>query len=65
MAVSKLVSKASRTDQLSEIEEMTLVGIISTQLVHSQFTLRTHSLPGLNPNVPIKVINRTLAGSNF
>ena len=64
MAVSKLVSKASRTDQLSEIEEMTLVGIISTQLVHSQFTLRTHSLPGLNPNVPIKVINRTLAGSN-
>ncbi len=64
MAVSKLVNKASRTDQISEIEEMALVGIISTQLVHSQFTQRKHSFPNLNPNVPIKVINRTLAGLN-
>ncbi|NTW44565.1 MAG: asparagine synthase (glutamine-hydrolyzing), partial [Anaerolineaceae bacterium] len=64
MAVSKLVSKASRTDQLSEIEEMALVGMISTQLVHLQFTQRTHSIPALNPNVQLKVINRTLAGPN-
>jgi len=64
VAVSKLVGKASRSDQLSEIEEMALVGMISTQLVHQQFTQKTHKFPVLNPNVPIKVIDHTKADPN-
>jgi len=59
-----LVGKASRSDQLSEIEEMALVGMISTQLVHQQFTQKTHKFPVLNPNVPIKVIDHTKADPN-
>lgn len=63
-AVSKLVNKASRSSQLSEIEEMALVGMISTQLIHAQFSNRSHSVPTLNSNVSLKVIDRTIAGSH-
>jgi asparagine synthase (glutamine-hydrolysing) len=36
-AVGKLVEKARGADRISEVEEMALVGILSTQLLHARF----------------------------
>ncbi len=56
--VQKLLNKASKSSQLSEIEEMALVGIISSQLLHKQFVQKKHSKPKLNLNTPFLIIDR-------
>lgn len=56
VAVKKLVDKARKEPQLSEIEEMALVGIISTQLVEYQFIKRQHSIRDTT-TAPLKIID--------
>jgi asparagine synthase (glutamine-hydrolysing) len=56
-AVKKLVNKASNETELSEIEEMAIVGIISTQILEDQFIQRNHPLIQTT-NAPIKVIDK-------
>jgi asparagine synthase (glutamine-hydrolysing) len=52
-AVAGLVAKARAADEMSEVDEMALVGILSTQLVDHQFVRRppapgpVEALPGL------------------
>jgi len=58
IAASKIVNKAALADQLSEIEEMALVGMISTQMVFSQFINRAHFHPLLNQRTPLKIVDR-------
>jgi asparagine synthase (glutamine-hydrolysing) len=47
-AVTSLVGKAKSGAKLSEVDDMALVGILSTQLVHRQFVQDFH-LPALKP----------------
>ena len=56
-AASKIVNKAAHADQLSEIEEMALVGMVSTQMVFSQFSNREHGQPDLNQHTPLKIVD--------
>jgi asparagine synthase (glutamine-hydrolysing) len=56
-AASKIVNKAAHADQLSEIEEMALVGMVSTQMVFSQFSNREHGQPDLNQRTPLKIVD--------
>jgi asparagine synthase (glutamine-hydrolysing) len=56
--VPKLLNKASKSAQLSEIEEMALVGIISSQLFYDQFIQKKHTKPILNQNTPFRIIDR-------
>ncbi|GAP10760.1 asparagine synthase [Bellilinea caldifistulae] len=57
LAVKKLFLKASNENQLSEIEEMVVVGIISTLLLFDQFILRNGSL-NQTTSAPIKIIDK-------
>lgn len=45
MAVAKLVEKGKKNGRMSETEEMALVGILSTQLLHHQFVERFSDMP--------------------
>ncbi len=44
VAVGKLVQKARSENELSEVEEMALVGILSTQLLHQMYVQRNHAV---------------------
>lgn len=57
LAVKKLVMKASNEAQLSEIEEMAIVGIISTQILDDQYIQKNHPLIQTT-YAPIKVIDK-------
>ncbi|PKO13703.1 MAG: asparagine synthase (glutamine-hydrolyzing) [Chloroflexi bacterium HGW-Chloroflexi-10] len=57
-AVQKLTQKAQNSDQLSEIEEMALVGILTTQLVNHLFIQKQHQIPKRNASTPLLAINR-------
>jgi len=61
IATSKIVNKAALATQLSEIEEMALVGMVSTQMLFSQFINREHAQPGLNQRTPLKIVDRVIA----
>jgi len=47
-AITSLVSKARSGAKLSEVDDMALVGVLSTQLVHQQF-VKDFTLAGLKP----------------
>ena len=57
-AVQQLVNKAKQTNRLSETEEMALVGILSSQLVHIQFIKDFEIQPPLSEKEEIKRISR-------
>lgn len=57
-AVQKLVNKAKASPQISEIEEMALVGIISSQLIYHQFIQKNHIKPKINQNIPFRLVDR-------
>ena len=57
-AVQQLVNKAKQTNRLSETEEMALVGILSSQLVHIQFIKDFKIQPPLSEKEEIKRISR-------
>lgn len=56
-ATKMLLQKAKKSSQLSEMEEMAFVGIISTQILHQQFCQHSMDLPKFNTNIPLKTIN--------
>ncbi len=62
-AVAQFVRKASSGASLSEIDDMTLAGVLSTQLVYDQFVknFRTR-LTALQPDDRVKVVNAVPAG---
>ena len=57
-SVQKLVNKAKSTPQISEIEEMALVGMISSQLFYRQFIQKEHHKPQFNHNIPFQLVDR-------
>jgi asparagine synthase (glutamine-hydrolysing) len=57
-AVTSLVNKIKRMGQLSETDDMTLAGILSTQLVYTQFIRDFRTLPPLTENDDVKVVIR-------
>lgn len=57
-AVTSLVNKIKRMGQLSETDDMTLAGILSTQLVYTQFVRDFRTLPPLTENDDVKVVIR-------
>ena len=62
VAVGHLVDKANQGLKLSEIDNMTLVGIISTQLTHQLF-ISNFCIPRLLSDVEdIKIFTRGLDG---
>ncbi len=56
--VQKLVSKAKTTGSLSEIEEMALTGIISTQLLDTLFIQKQFSRPTPIPREKLLIVDR-------
>jgi asparagine synthase (glutamine-hydrolysing) len=56
-AVARLVRKAQKSERLSEMDDMALVGILSTQLVKHQF-VDSFRVSSLNERDPIKVVDR-------
>lgn len=59
LAVSQLVNKAEKAQQLSEVEDMAIAGLISTQLVYQQFIKAFPSqFPTLGAKDRVKVVNR-------
>ena len=57
-AVSQLVKKAKQVNRLSETDEMALVGILSSQLVFTQFIEDFKKQPSLSDSEDIKIISR-------
>ena len=57
-AVGQLVRKATAGAALSEVEDMAVAGILSTQLVHQQFVAAFRAAP-LRPSDRIKVVDQT------
>lgn len=57
-AVERLVKKAGSGAHLSEVEDMALVGILSTQLLDYQFLRAFSSLPSNIPNAHLKLVDR-------
>jgi asparagine synthase (glutamine-hydrolysing) len=55
--VLQLVRKASSGTALSEVEDMTIAGIISTQLVHEQFVKNFRQSP-ISPTEHVRLIER-------
>ena len=55
--VDKLVQKASGGADLTEVEDMGLVGILSSQLVHDQFVKSSHAFKDLPIGKPFKRFN--------
>lgn len=60
-AVRQLVRKASSGMRLSEIEDMAVAGILSTQLVHQQF-IQDFQLPAIREPNRCKVVDRVPSG---
>ena len=56
-AVLTLAEKASRSDNMSEVDSMAIAGIISTQLLHQQF-VKDFRLSPTNPEKILKYIER-------
>ncbi len=56
-AVQQLARKAASRMPLSEVEQMALAGILSTQLVHAQF-VKSFKLAPLQPPARLQVVNR-------
>jgi len=59
-AVARLTHKAQESPRLSEVDEMALVGILSTQLVHHRF-VEAFRPSALRPGDRVKVVDRTPA----
>ena len=57
-AVRQLVNKAKHANRLSETDEMALVGILSSQLVVTQFIEDFNKQPSLSDSEDIKIISR-------
>ncbi|MEI6083185.1 MAG: asparagine synthase (glutamine-hydrolyzing) [Verrucomicrobiota bacterium] len=57
--VSQLVAKTDQNRPMSETDEMALVGIISSQLVHHQFVDRLRKSPPLGAGDDVKVVDQT------
>ena len=57
-AVRQLVNKAKQVDRLSETDEMALVGVLSSQLVFTQFIKDYKIQPPLSDSEDIKIISR-------
>jgi len=55
--VTKLLRKAQAVENLSEIDNMALVGVLSSQLIHRQF-VRDFPLRITDPVVPALVVDR-------
>ncbi len=60
VAVVQLVRKASQNIRLSEVDDMALVGVLSTQLVYDQFIKHLRSSP-LGAHDRVKVVDRLTA----
>jgi asparagine synthase (glutamine-hydrolysing) len=58
-AVEKLVNKASSGAELSEVDEMALVGILSTQLVDLLFVRKANGAPRDTLPMNLKVVDKT------
>jgi asparagine synthase (glutamine-hydrolysing) len=56
-AVTRLVRKAQQSPRLSEMDEMALVGILSTQLVHHRF-VKSFQVSPLTTHDRLKVVDR-------
>lgn len=56
-AITSLVSKAQSGAKLSEVDDMALVGALSTQLVYQQF-VKGFDLPAIKPQERLKIIDR-------
>jgi len=54
-AVAELVRRVERGAEIGESNEMALVGIISTQLLHHQFVENFRKSPPLSSDAPVKV----------
>jgi asparagine synthase (glutamine-hydrolysing) len=63
-AVSLLIGKLKEGKPVGETDEMALVGIISTQLVHQQFVARLRSADPLGDRDRVKVVCRRGVGLN-
>jgi asparagine synthase (glutamine-hydrolysing) len=57
VAVTQLVCKTAGGARLSEVEDMALAGILSTQLVYEQF-VKAFRLSPISPHDRIKVVDR-------
>ncbi len=58
-AVARLAAKARGAGPLSEVDEMALVGILSTQLLEALFVRRTLSVAAEGGLAPCKVVDHT------
>ncbi len=56
-AAAKLYQKALVTSQLSEMEEMAFVGILSTQILHDHFCERNFPTITFNRSIPLKTVD--------
>jgi asparagine synthase (glutamine-hydrolysing) len=57
-AVARLIRKAEEFGRLGEVEEMALVGMLSTQLLHHRF-VHSFSVTELSVDEPMRIIDRT------
>ncbi len=57
-AVASLNKKIERFGQLSESDDMTLAGVLSTQLVYEQFVANFQPSPAIDGNDDVKIVNR-------
>ncbi|HBB32927.1 MAG TPA: asparagine synthase (glutamine-hydrolyzing) [Cyanobacteria bacterium UBA8803] len=63
LAVNQLVRKAQSGAQLSEVDDMAIAGVLSSQLIYQQFVKEFNSrLSTLMPSDRVKVVDRTLEG---
>ncbi|MHC4356393.1 MAG: asparagine synthase (glutamine-hydrolyzing), partial [Planctomycetota bacterium] len=64
--VTKLMRKAQATEQFSEIDSMALMGILSSQLVHSQFIRDFPAKPvdSISPTLVVDMRPQTLRTAN-
>ncbi len=61
LAVSQLLNKAQKVGQLSEVEDMAIAGLLSTQLIYHQFIKDfTTRFPTLTAKDRVKVVNRSV-----
>lgn len=57
-AAASLIKKVQRVGQLSETDNMTLAGVLSTQLIYHQFIANFPTSPPLTQNDDVKVVVR-------
>jgi hypothetical protein len=60
--VASLAGKAQSGAKLSEVGDMALVGILSTQLVHRLF-VKGFELPAIKPQKSLKIVDRVLVSN--